>query len=72
VVLDLVQPLRTSNGVLARELAVGFQARWKESAVVENRPGGGGIIAYTFVAKAPPDGYTLTLRLGRTSSGISS
>ena len=48
-----------SNDVLARELAAGFQARWKESAVVENRPGGGGIIAYTFVAKAPPDGYTL-------------
>jgi tripartite-type tricarboxylate transporter receptor subunit TctC len=48
-----------SNDVLARELAAGFQARWKESAIVENRPGGGGIIAYTFVAKAPPDGYTL-------------
>ena len=48
-----------SNDVLARELAAGFQSRWKESAIVENRPGGGGIIAYTFVAKAPPDGYTL-------------
>ena len=48
-----------SNDVLARELAAGFQARWKESAVVENRPGGGGTIAYAYVAKAPPDGYTL-------------
>ena len=48
-----------SNDVLARELAAGFQARWKESAVVENKPGGGGNIAYAFVAKAPPDGYTL-------------
>jgi tripartite-type tricarboxylate transporter receptor subunit TctC len=48
-----------SNDVLARELATGFQARWKENAIVENRPGGGGTIAYTSVAKAPPDGYTL-------------
>ncbi len=48
-----------SNDVLARELATGFQARWKESAVVENKPGGGGTIAYAFLAKAPPDGYTL-------------
>ena len=48
-----------SNDVLAREFAAGFQARWKENAIVENRPGGGGTIAYAFVEKAPPDGYTL-------------
>ena len=48
-----------SNDVLARELATGFQARWKESAIVENKPGGGGTIAYSFVEKAAPDGYTL-------------
>ena len=48
-----------SNDVLARELAIGFQAKWKESAVVENKPGGGGTIAYVFLAKAPADGYTL-------------
>jgi tripartite-type tricarboxylate transporter receptor subunit TctC len=48
-----------SNDVLARELATGFQARWKENAIVENKPGGGGTIAYAFLAKAPPDGYTL-------------
>jgi len=48
-----------SNDVLARELATGFQARFKENAIVENKPGGGGTIAYAFVEKAPPDGYTL-------------
>jgi tripartite-type tricarboxylate transporter receptor subunit TctC len=48
-----------SNDVLARELATGFQGRWKENAIVENRPGGGGTIAYVSVAKAPPDGHTL-------------
>jgi tripartite-type tricarboxylate transporter receptor subunit TctC len=48
-----------SNDVLARELATGFQARWKENTIVENKPGGGGTIAYAFLAKAPPEGYTL-------------
>jgi tripartite-type tricarboxylate transporter receptor subunit TctC len=48
-----------SNDVLARELAAGFQGRWKENAIVENRPGGGGTIAYVSVAKSPPDGHTL-------------
>ena len=33
--------------------------------VVENRPGGGGIPGYTFVAKSPPDGHTL-LAVGLT------
>ena len=48
-----------SNDVVARELAAGFQARWSQGAVVENRPGGGGTIAYSQVAKSPPDGHLL-------------
>jgi tripartite-type tricarboxylate transporter receptor subunit TctC len=48
-----------SNDIVARELAAGFQERFKQTAVVENRPGGGGAIAYTGIAKSPPDGYTL-------------
>ena len=28
-------------------------------AVVDNKPGGGGTIAYQYVAKSPPDGYTM-------------
>jgi tripartite-type tricarboxylate transporter receptor subunit TctC len=50
-----------SNDIVARELAAGFQERFKQSAVVENRPGGGGAIAYTGIAKSPPDGYTLLI-----------
>ena len=50
-----------SNDVVARELAGGFQTRWKEGAVVENRPGGGGTIAYSQVAKSPPDGHLLLI-----------
>jgi len=32
---------------------------WSQSVVVENRPGGGGIVASQGAAKAPADGYTL-------------
>jgi tripartite-type tricarboxylate transporter receptor subunit TctC len=50
-----------SNDVVARELAAGFQAKWNQNAMVENRPGGGGTIAYSQVAKATPDGYLLLI-----------
>lgn len=50
-----------SNDVVAREIATGLQTRLKQVTVVENRPGGGGTIAYQFVAKAPPDGHTMLI-----------
>src|SRR5262249_55063499 len=50
-----------ANDVVAREIAAGLQASLKETAVVENRPGGGGTIAYAYVAKSPPDGHLLLI-----------
>ena len=50
-----------SNDVVAREIATGLQENLKQTAVVENKPGGGGVIAYSFVAKAPPDGYLMMI-----------
>jgi len=50
-----------SNDVVAREIATGLQTRLKQTAVVENRAGGGGAIAYQGVAKSPPDGHTLLI-----------
>src|SRR5687768_1827129 len=50
-----------SNDVVAREIANGLQVRLKATAVVENRPGGGGTIAYQGVAKSAPDGHTLLI-----------
>jgi tripartite-type tricarboxylate transporter receptor subunit TctC len=50
-----------SNDVVAREIATGLQDRFKQTAIVENKPGGGGTIAYAYVAKAAPDGYTLMI-----------
>jgi tripartite-type tricarboxylate transporter receptor subunit TctC len=50
-----------SNDVVGREIASGLQERFNQTAVVENKPGGGGTIAYQYVAKSAPDGYTLMI-----------
>ncbi len=50
-----------SNDVVAREIATGLQDSLKQTAVVENKPGGGGVIAYSFVAKSPPDGHLMLI-----------
>lgn len=50
-----------ANDVVAREIANGLQARFNQIAIVENKPGGGGIIAYSYVAKSPPDGHILLI-----------
>ncbi len=48
--------------VLARPLAEGLQKLWGGNPViVENKPGANAIIGTDFVAKQPPDGYTLLL-----------
>jgi tripartite-type tricarboxylate transporter receptor subunit TctC len=45
--------------ITARVIAQGLQTRWKQSVVVENRPGAGSAIAAQHVANSPADGYTL-------------
>src|SRR5215831_15447107 len=50
-----------SNDVVAREIANGLQSRFNQTAIVENKSGGGGTIGYSFVAKSPPDGHTLLI-----------
>ncbi len=44
---------------LAREIAERMRARFKQTVVVDNRPGAGTTIASAHVAKAAPDGYTV-------------
>lgn len=51
----------SSVDTTGRMVADKLGERWKQSIVVENRPGAGGNIASEAVARARPDGYTLLL-----------
>lgn len=44
---------------MARLVAQRLSARWKTGVVVDNKPGGGGLIGADAVAKAAPDGQTI-------------
>jgi len=46
---------------VGRSLANDLSAAIGQPVVVETKSGGGGVVASLFVAKAPPDGYTLLL-----------
>jgi tripartite-type tricarboxylate transporter receptor subunit TctC len=45
--------------IYGRIMSAELAKLWNQSVVVENRTGAGGTIGTDFVAKAPPDGYTL-------------
>jgi tripartite-type tricarboxylate transporter receptor subunit TctC len=48
-----------TTDILARMVSQGMSETFGQPLVIENRPGAGGVLAATLVAKAPPDGYTL-------------
>jgi len=48
-----------TNDIAARALAEQLALAFKQPVSVENRPGAGGLVGTEYVAKAPPDGYTL-------------
>lgn len=47
--------------LMSRELAKGLQELWRQSVLVENKPGAASQIAAVAAARAAPDGYTLLL-----------
>lgn len=48
-----------STDPMARMVAAKLTERWGQSVIVDNRPGGNTVIGMDFLAKAPPDGYTI-------------
>ena len=50
-----------NTDIVARLVQPGLQELVRQTVIVENRGGAGGYIGSDFVAKAPPDGYTLLL-----------
>ena len=69
--ISLVVPFGAggSADLVARMFAQHFQAKYGISVVIENKGGAGGSIGSAFVAKAPPDGYTLVLGTVSTHGG---
>lgn len=61
--LRIVVPLAPGGGndALARQLGQKLSESLGQAIVVDNRPGGGSVIASEIVTKAPPDGHTLYL-----------
>ena len=64
--LVVPQGAATATDIFARQITPRLAELLGQPVVVDNRPGGGGIIGTEIVAKAPPDGYTLTLGGGQT------
>ena len=52
-------PAGTSNDIVGRLLTDRLARLWGQQVIVDNRVGASGTIGAAFVAKAPPDGYTL-------------
>lgn len=70
--IRILVPFSAGGGTdtLARMIAQKLSEVWGQPATVENRLGAAGTIASRFVAKSPPDGYTLLMATTSTH-GIS-
>src|SRR5712691_1276520 len=55
------------NDIIARVYGQKLAEAFGQPVIVENKPGGGAIVATEYVAKSAPDGYTLLM----SASGIS-
>jgi tripartite-type tricarboxylate transporter receptor subunit TctC len=64
----LISPFAVGGGndLTARELAQKFSEEWKQTVIVEPKPGANGDIGTYYVARQPPDGNTLLLTTNAT------
>ena len=59
--LILPFPAGGPTDIVARLVGQRLGEAWGQNVVIDNRPGGGGLIGGQLAAKSPPDGYTLYL-----------
>jgi tripartite-type tricarboxylate transporter receptor subunit TctC len=61
--VSFIVPFAPAGGtdILARLLSQKLEQRFGKPFAVENRPGSGTVIATNFIAKSPPDGYTIMM-----------
>jgi len=62
--VKMIVPLTTGSGadIAGRIVAKNLSETWKQSVIIENRPGAGGLIGTGAVVSAEPDGYTLLVQ----------
>jgi len=66
--IRIVVPYPAGGGidVLSRMLGERLNRAWGQAVVIDNKPGGGTLLAADLVAKAAPDGYTLMVTTDAT------
>jgi tripartite-type tricarboxylate transporter receptor subunit TctC len=60
-----------SNDLLARLAGPRMSETWGQPVIIDNRPGAAGNIGNDIAAKAPPDGYTITVTSMSTAISMS-
>ena len=62
--VKMIVPLTAGSGadIAGRIIAKNLAETWKQSVIIENRPGAGGLIGTGAVVSSEPDGYTLLVQ----------
>jgi tripartite-type tricarboxylate transporter receptor subunit TctC len=70
--VSFIVPFAPAGGtdILARLLAQKLEQQLGKAFVVENRPGAGTILATNYVAKSPPDGYTIAMTVSSLAADV--
>lgn len=61
ITLVVPYPAAGAADMFGRSMALALEEAFKQTVVVENRPGAGGNVGMTYVSRAKPDGYTIGL-----------
>ncbi len=70
--VSFIVPFAPAGGtdILARLLGQKLEQRLGKAFVVENRPGAGTLLATNYVAKSPPDGYTIAMTVSSLAADV--